>query len=161
MNDTLKTIRPALASPWIYFLATYLWSGIFGGLAILLELSMESALGLVLVLLAAVGPMFTGIAFTYLTRDREGRRDYWKRIVSFKRIPAKWYLVIFLFVPILNGLAALLDAFVSSSDLDEMGVVLENSDDTFPMQGYELIGFLPVSNQCDTWEINETLQACQ
>ena len=58
-------------------------------------------------------------------------------------------------------LPVLLDAFVSSSDLDEMGVVLENSDDTFPMQGYELIGFLPVSNQCDTWEINETLQACQ
>lgn len=115
MNDTLKTIRPALASPWIYFLATYLWSGIFGGLAILLELSMESALGLVLVLLAAVGPMFTGIAFTYLTRDREGRRDYWKRIVSFKRIPAKWYLVIFLFVPILNGLAALLDVLTGGT----------------------------------------------
>jgi len=109
MNDSLKTTRPALASPWIYFLATYLWSGIFGGLAILLNLSMESALGLVLVLLAAFGPMVTGIAFTYLTRDQEGRRDYWKRIVSFKRIPAKWYLVVFLFVPILNGLAALID----------------------------------------------------
>jgi uncharacterized protein len=30
-------------------------------------------------------------------------------LLSFKRISAKWYLVIFLFVPILNGLAALLD----------------------------------------------------
>jgi len=109
MNDSLKTTHPALASPWIYFLATYLWSGVFGGLAILLDLSMESALGLVLVLLAAIGPMVTGISFTCLTRDREGRRDYWKRIVSFKRIPAKWYLVVFLFVPILNGLAALID----------------------------------------------------
>jgi membrane protease YdiL (CAAX protease family) len=109
MSENLKTTRPALASPWIYFLATYIWSGIFGGLAILMDLSMETAAGLGLVLLAAVGPMVTGIAFTYLTRDKEGRRDYWKRVIGFKRIPTRWYLVIFLFVPILNGLAALLD----------------------------------------------------
>lgn len=109
MNENLNTTRPALASPWVYFVATYLWSGIFGGLAILMNLSMESAAGLVLVLLAALGPMVMGIAFTYLTRDNEGRRDYWKRVIDFKRISAKWYLVIFLFVPILNGLAALLD----------------------------------------------------
>jgi membrane protease YdiL (CAAX protease family) len=109
MNNTLKTTRPKLASPWIYFLATYIWSGIFGGLAIMMDLSMESAAGLVLVLLAATAPMVTGIAFTYLTRDQEGRRDYWKRVIDFKRIPAKWYLVILLFVPILNGLAAILD----------------------------------------------------
>lgn len=115
MNENLKTTRPALASPWVYFVATYLWSGIFGGLAILMGLSMESAEGLVLVLLAALGPMVMGIAFTYLTRDTEGRRDYWKRIVSFKRIPARWYLVILIFVPILNGLAALLDVLTGGT----------------------------------------------
>lgn len=115
MDENLKTTRPALASPWIYFVATYIWSGIFGGLAILLDLSMESAVGLVLVLLAALGPMVTGIAFTYLTRNKEGRQDYWKRIIDFKRIPARWYLIIFLFVPILNGLAALLDVLVGGS----------------------------------------------
>lgn len=58
-------------------------------------------------------------------------------------------------------LPVVLDAFVSSSDLSEMGIVLENSDDSVPMQGYELFGCLPVSNQCETWEISETLQACQ
>ena len=115
MNTTLKTTRPKLASPWIYFLATYIWSGIFGGLAILMNVSMETAGGLVLVLLAAIAPMVTGIAFTYLTRDQEGRRDYWKRVVDFKRIPVKWYLVIFLFVPILNGLAALLDVLTGGT----------------------------------------------
>jgi membrane protease YdiL (CAAX protease family) len=109
MTEHLKTTRPALASPWVYFLATYIWSGIFGGLAILMNLSMESAAGLGLVLLAALGPLVMGIAFTYLTRDQEGRRDYWKRFIDFKRIPTRWVLVIFLFVPILNGLAALLD----------------------------------------------------
>ena len=115
MNENLKTTRPALASPWIYFVATYIWSGIFGGMAILMNLSMETATGLVLVLLAALGPMIMGIAFTYLTRDNEGKRDYWKRVSSFTRIPAKWYLIIFIFVPILNGLAALLDVLVGGA----------------------------------------------
>lgn len=115
MNEDLKTMRPAMASPWIYFLATYIWSGIFGGLAILMDLSMETAAGLVLVLLAGVGPMVTGIAFTYLTRDKEGRQDYWKRTIDFKRIPARWYLVILLFVPILNALAALLDVLTGGT----------------------------------------------
>ncbi len=115
MNENLKTTRPALASPWVYFVATYIWSGIFGGLAILMSLSMETAAGLILVLLAALGPMVMGIAFTYLTRDKEGRRDYWKRVISFKRIPAKWYLIIFIFVPILNGLAALLDVITGGT----------------------------------------------
>jgi uncharacterized protein len=115
MNENLKTTHPALASPWIYFLATYIWSGIFGGLAILMNLSMETPAGLVLVLLAALGPMVMGIAFTYLTRDNAGRRDYWKRVVDFRRIPARWYLVIFLFVPILNGLAALLDVLTGGT----------------------------------------------
>ena len=115
MSENLETMRPKLASPWIYFLATYIWSAIFGGLAILLNLSMESAAGLALVLLAAVGPMGMGIAFTYLTRDKKGRRDYWKRIIDFKRIPARWYLVITLFVPVLNSLAALLDKLAGGS----------------------------------------------
>lgn len=109
MNTELKTTRPALAHPWVYFVATYLWSGLFGGIAIFLNLSMETAFGLVFVLLAAIGPMVMGIAFTYLTRDQEGRREYWRRVISLRRIPARWYLVILLFVPILNGLAALLD----------------------------------------------------
>jgi membrane protease YdiL (CAAX protease family) len=59
--------------------------------------------------------MVTGIAFTYLTRDKAGRRDYWKRIIDFKRIPFKWYPVIFLFVPALNSLAALLDRMTGGS----------------------------------------------
>ncbi len=47
-----------------------------------------------------------------------------------------------------------LDTFFSSSDLDEMGIFLENSDDMFPMQGYELVDVFPISNSC------EQLQVC-
>lgn len=112
MNEKTKS---TLATPWIFFVATFAWTWLFWGIAILLGANMETAMGLVLLLLGVMGPMVTGIGFTYLTRDKEGRRDYWKRIISFKRIPARWYLVIFLFVPVLNILAALLDVLTGGS----------------------------------------------
>jgi membrane protease YdiL (CAAX protease family) len=71
---------------------------------------MESAAGFPLLFLGVIGPAVMGIAFTYLTRDRDGRRDYWKRVVDFRRIGARWWLVILLSAPLANGLAALLDA---------------------------------------------------
>lgn len=55
-----------------------------------------------------------------------------------------------------------LNTFFSSSDLDKMGISLKNSDEPLiSMQGYELVGFLPVSKNCDTWEISEALRTCQ
>ncbi len=59
--------------------------------------------------------MLGGIALTYVTQGREGRREYWIRIVDLKRIGARWTLVIFLFVPVLMGIALLLDVAASGS----------------------------------------------
>lgn len=112
MNEKTKT---TLATPLVFFVATYAWTWLIWGVAIFLGVNMETAIGFVLLLLGVMGPMVTGIGFTYLTRDKEGRRDYWKRVISFKRIPARWYLVIFLFVPVLNILAVLLDVLTGGS----------------------------------------------
>lgn len=112
MNEKTKT---ALAAPWVFFVATFAWTWLIWGVAIFLGANMETAMGFVLLLLGVMGPMVTGIGFTYLTRDKEGRRNYWKRVISFKRIPARWYLVILLFVPVLNILAALLDILTGGS----------------------------------------------
>ncbi len=109
MNNSADSSRSPLYSPWLYFVVTFAWTWFFWGLGILLQVSMESAGGVVLLLLGVLGPMLTGIGFTYLTRDRAGRRDYWARVVDVKRIGLKWLLVILLFTPILNVLAALLD----------------------------------------------------
>lgn len=71
-------------------------------------------------------------------------------------------IVIFTFIFFLPAafLPVALDGFASKANLNEMGVSLENADDTFPMQGYELVGFLPASQKCDAWEFNEPLQTC-
>ena len=66
-----KTI---ISNPWVYFIATFIWTWAIWLAVILRGDNMESGLGLLL--LGVSGPMVTGIAFTYLTRDKEGRRDF-------------------------------------------------------------------------------------
>jgi uncharacterized protein len=113
MNTDQYIARPKLTNPWVYFLATFAWSWIFWGIAYLMGVSAESgeAVGVILVLLAISGPMVIGITFVYFSLNREGQKDYWKRIINFKLISAKWYLVIFLLIPIVSVLAALLGGF--------------------------------------------------
>jgi hypothetical protein len=72
------------------------------------------------------------------------------------------YTSIFILILLLPAvcLPLALNIFFSSADLEEMGISLEGSDDIFPMQGCELVGFLPVSNNSDVWEVSEQIQAC-
>ena len=113
--DMLQGTTSRWTQPWIYFAATFAWTWSFWGLAIALGAGMDSGLGFVLLLLGVTGPMVTGIGFTYLTRDRDGRRDYWSRIVGVRRISAMWFLVILLFVPIVNLVAAGVDLLLGGT----------------------------------------------
>jgi len=112
-KSTSSTSR--FSSPWLYFIAVLSWTWFFWVLAILTGQGTDTGSGMLLAVLGLLGPMVGGIVFTYLTRDKEGRRDYWARIFDPRRIPAKWYLVIVLLVPMLMGLAALLDILTGGS----------------------------------------------
>lgn len=104
-----------LSSPWVYFAATFGWTWLFWMLAAILGLGSDSAAGIVLQFLGVLGPMVAGISFTYLTQGKENRREYWLRIIDPRRIGIVWFLVILLFVPVLNGLAALIDKLAGGS----------------------------------------------
>jgi CAAX protease family protein len=104
-----------LSSPWLYFIAVLAWTWFFWLLDVVLGLGQNTASGMLLLLIGLLGPMLGGILFTYLTRDKAGRRDYWSRIFNPGRIPAKWFLVIFLLAPVLMLIAALLDILTGGS----------------------------------------------
>ncbi len=108
--DYSRALRsPVLASPWPFFILVFCWTWFFWIFTAVLGISAQSALGITLVVVGLLGPMLGGVGFTYLTQDNEGWRQYWSRVVDAKRIPAKWYLVIFLFVPCLIAVAVLID----------------------------------------------------
>lgn len=87
----------------------FCWSWAFWIATAASGISVLSTLGNGLELVGLLGPMLGGIAFTYLTRDKEGRLEYWARVVDPKRIRPSWYLIIFLFAPGLWAVAVLLD----------------------------------------------------
>lgn len=106
---TASERRAWLAHPWVYFALAFGWSWAFWGAAVLTGKGLSSPMGLAFGLLGLLGPMVGGITCTYLTRDREGRREYWRRVFDVRRIGARWYALIVLFVPVLFALSVLLD----------------------------------------------------
>ena len=100
-----------------YFALTLGWSWLFSVSAATSGLSTESLLITVLLAFAGIGPAVAGISLTYLTKDREGRRNYWRRVLDFKRIGKRWYTVIFLIAPVLIGLSALLDILLGGEGI--------------------------------------------
>lgn len=112
-SATLPVVPPStstLASPWLFFGATFGWTWLFWLAAVWVGAGLnEGGIGVLLLVLGIFGPLLTGIGFTYLTRDQAGQRDYWRRVVDGKRIGAGWYVTIVLFVPVLTLLAALID----------------------------------------------------
>jgi len=117
MNRISTLLISKLSSPWVFFAATFTWTWLFWILAILLGLNMDTTAGVALLLLGVLGPMVTGIVFTYLTYDKKDRRNYYQRIIDFKRVGVKWYLIILLFVPILNFLASIIDVLLGGSGI--------------------------------------------
>jgi membrane protease YdiL (CAAX protease family) len=69
----------------------------------------------VLIALGGIGPVVSAIVLTRITHDRGAQRDYWRRVIDFRRIGAGWYAVILLTVPILTALAVLLDVLFGGS----------------------------------------------
>jgi uncharacterized protein len=110
-----NTVNTRDSSPWIFFAMALSWSWLFWIPAILLCHSDHTVLITSLHYIGALGPMLSAIVLVYLTQDRKGQRDYWWRVIDFKRIRGKWYTVIFLIVPALAGLSALID-FLSGGE---------------------------------------------
>jgi CAAX protease family protein len=99
-----------------FFILVFCWTWSFWLTAAALGLSVQTTAGQSLLRLGLLGPMLGGIGFAYLTHDEGYWRDYWLRIIDVRRIPGRWYLVVFLFVPVLMAVAALLDPATGGSD---------------------------------------------
>jgi hypothetical protein len=115
VNKNSTSSISALSSPWLFFIFVLGWSWLFWIPTVLSRQSIDTPIATLGFVLGGLGPPLGGIVFIYLTQGKEGRRDYWLRIIDPRRIKARWYLVIFLFVPILTALAALLDLLLGGS----------------------------------------------
>ena len=93
---------------WIFFALTYGLSWILWIPAALFGQDFTSSAWGIPYILGGFGPSVAGVIMVYRTRDEEGRRDFWRRVVDFKRISAGWYLFILLIFPAVFGVSFLL-----------------------------------------------------
>lgn len=113
--NSSNSFRSFLSSPWIYFAVAYSWTWTFWIMASKMEVSLNSTLGVGMLMLGLFGPAIGGVGLTYLTQDKEGRRDYLKRIVDTRRISIVWFFVIFFSYPFISALSVLLDVITGGS----------------------------------------------
>lgn len=70
---------------------------------------------MILLILGGAGPSIVGVALVLLTYDKAGRRQYWQRCFSLRRIRLNWWLRIFLLFPVLFAVGTALDLLLGGS----------------------------------------------
>jgi membrane protease YdiL (CAAX protease family) len=99
----MKMNTPKPKFPWLYLLLAYGLTWIFWiPLALTRQDYQTSPILLAVMFLGVFGPGIAGIVMTYREQGKEGGKDFWRRVLDFRRISLKWYaLIIFLF-PVLH-----------------------------------------------------------
>jgi membrane protease YdiL (CAAX protease family) len=88
-----------------YIAITFGWTWIFWIAAALTGKQADSFSVILLMALGGLGPAGSAILITLRDRDISQRRDFWQRLVDFRRIRPVWYLIIFLTAPLTSLLA--------------------------------------------------------
>jgi membrane protease YdiL (CAAX protease family) len=97
---------PRSRFPWLYLLLAYALAWVIWIPVALTGLNYKSSPLLILLLLLGVfGPGLAGIILTYHEEGGEGRRDFWQRVLDFRRIRLEWVGMILLFWPGLSLIA--------------------------------------------------------
>jgi membrane protease YdiL (CAAX protease family) len=99
--------HPQTHHPWLFFMLALGWSWLFWIPLIPLKLVFNTMPGLILYTIGGLGPLLSAIYLVRTTRAQDERREFWHRVVDFKRVPWPWLLASLL-VPVLIALAALL-----------------------------------------------------
>lgn len=94
----MNTSKPKF--PWLYLVLAYGLAWIFWiPVALTRQDYQKSPLLLAVVLFGVFGPGIAGIILTYRELGKEGGRDFWHRVLDFRRISLKWYALILLLYP--------------------------------------------------------------
>ena len=102
-------------SPWPYFGLALGWSWLFWIPVAVTGLDVSEPPGIILLAIGILGPAASAIILTSLLGDKQERRDYWGRLIGFKRIGLKWYAIVLLVPPVCSGLAILQGLLIDGS----------------------------------------------
>lgn len=109
------------ARPWLFLGVTLGATWLLGFTAVILQDSLPRPAVLILAYGGGLAPIGAAAILAW-GHGRFFHRDFWRRIVDWRRIGPRWLAVIFLYYPLKTGLAALLDVAQGGPGLAPEGV---------------------------------------
>jgi len=88
--------RHLLRRPWLFFALALGWFWLLWIPVVLAGASQLAFPGFILCALGGLGPPAAAILLLYRVHQPQDRRDYWRRVVDFRRIGLAWYGLIVL-----------------------------------------------------------------
>lgn len=85
---------------WSFFMLALGWSWLFWVPLIFLKLVFNTMPGIILYGIGGLGPAISAIYLVRTTQPKDERREFWRRVIDFKRVPWRWFLAA-LFIPLL------------------------------------------------------------
>ena len=139
METKTRTAKDGL---WLYFILTFALSWAAWFTAIVFDLTSTTFPGILLYILGGCVPSIIGVILLYRLAPPSERKDFWKRVVSFRNIQPGWYGVILLGVPGTTVLAILLNSLTGGSQPGYAAVnrILAQPVALFPMILSGIIG---------------------
>jgi hypothetical protein len=126
-----RTERGSMKTPWfkkvgIFFLAVYLLSGILWVPVLLSGEGLTTIRNKLIVGLITFTPSLLGILFVYITKDRAGRKDFWRRTLRWPRGYGKYVAAALSLPPVLA-----LSTYLLSSWLNGMPIRFEYAGEMY------------------------------
>jgi membrane protease YdiL (CAAX protease family) len=113
---------------WLFFILALGWSWFFWIPLIFLKLVFNTMPGIILYSIGGLGPALSAIYLVRTTQGKDERREFWRRLVDYKRVSWRWFLAS-LFIPLLIAIFTVLIApfFTTEySNWQPMWLVVQN-----------------------------------
>jgi len=110
-----KDLQKHLWRKWLFFILALGWSWLFWVPLIFLKLVFNTMPGIILYSIGGLGPVFSAIYLVRTTQQKDERREFWRRVVDFKRVSWRW-LFASLFIPPLIAIFSILVSMFFSTE---------------------------------------------
>ena len=113
---------------WSFFIMALGWSWLFWIPLIFLKLVFHTMPGIILYSIGGLGPVLAAIYLVRTTQQKDERREFWRRVVDFKRVPWRWFFASLFIPPLIALFTVLVSRFLSTeyTEWQPMWLVIQN-----------------------------------
>lgn len=99
---------------WSFFIIALGWSWLFWVPLIFLRLVFNTMPGIILYSIGGLGPVLSAIYLVRTTQQKDDQREFWRRVIDFKRVPLLWFFVSLVIPPLTAVFSILVSLFLSN-----------------------------------------------